>query len=492
MADIGSDRIRATLGWSTGLLPHKMLVRLYRLLFFGVRSEKQLKDFVQGTIALFWQRQFMYISAGLLAGYYYEPRTALTSVALCEITELVDVFISRRLLQRDRISRRKMQEFYFLLLASSILSAMAVAYFAASIARMEGASIHFAPMFFLFAAGLFAAVNNHQLPLVLYVRLVIYGAVFLSIPIRDLLEVRPSFDSELWMQFLTIIFVLYFVVDCSRIFLKLYQKNLDQLDDLRSERDRAQAAYEVKSQFVSTVSHELRTPLTSVLGTLEMLQSGAFDRDEERRKKLVTLAHKNGKRLSSLINDILDVQKLESGQMRFDLQPTRYADCLTDAVDAVSGMADTRNVKINLGQLDHTLTVNADHNRIVQVITNVLSNAVKFSNGAGQVDVDLSTVGTTARLIIRDYGIGIPENAQNTVFGRFLQVDSSDHRQFEGTGLGMSISHDIMQAHGGKMHYESEIGKGTSFFIELPMFEETNPDGYDGVFDNAPEKQAKA
>lgn len=480
MADIRSDQIRnarpAARSWSL----HAFLIRLYRLLFFGIRSEKQLKDFVRGTIALFWQRQFMYISAGLLAGYYYDPFVALTCVALCQLTELVDVFISIRLLRWNRIPRRKMQEFHFLLLFSSTLSAIAVAYFSASIARMEGASIHFAPMFFLFAAGLFAAVNNHQLPLVLYVRLVIYGAVFLSIPIRDLLEVRPSFDHELWMQFLTIVFVLYFVVDCSRIFLKMYQKNLEQLEDLRSERDRAQAAYEVKSQFVSTVSHELRTPLTSILGTLDMLKSGAFDEEAERRTKLVKLAHRNSKRLSSLINDILDVQKLESGQMGFNFQPIRYSDCLADAVNSVSGMADKRNIRIKLGKLDHAITVRADQNRIVQVVTNVLSNAVKFSDDADKVDVELITVGSTARLIVRDYGIGIPENAQDTVFGRFLQVDGSDNRQFEGSGLGMSISHDIMQAHKGKVHYSSEYGIGTSFYIELPLHQSSEEDGAGG------------
>jgi len=132
-------------------------------------------------------------------------------------------------------------------------------------------------------------------------------------------------------------------------------------------------------------------------------------------------------------------------------------------------MADSKGVILNLDTIDPELTVNVDHSRIVQVITNVLSNAVKFSDGAKQVDINLTTLGDHACLKIRDHGIGIPDNAQNTVFGRFHQVDSTDHRRFEGSGLGMNISRDIITAHEGSLHYESKIGEGTTFFVELPL-----------------------
>lgn len=448
---------------------HNPFRRLLRAFKASLRTEKQLRDFVQGTMSLFWQRQSMYVSAGLLAGYYYDVRMAILCVMLCQVTEMVDVFISVRLLRWDRIPKRKLQDYHLLLLVSSVASAFAVAFFAFSIARMEGPTIHFAPMFFLFAAGLFAAVNNHQLPFVLYARILIYGFVFLSIPILDLVATQAPFHSELWMQFLTILFVLYFVIDCSRIFLQMYQRNLDQLEDLRAERDRAHAALEVKSQFVSTVSHELRTPLTSIQGTLDMLQSGVFDDQAERRTKLVKLAHKNSKRLTDLINDILDVQKLESGQMGFDMKPLRYLDCLKDSIIAVSGMADSKQVDLVAGTLDADLYIEGDHSRLVQVITNVLSNAVKFSDGAERVEISLMTHGDQARLSIRDFGIGIPDNAHATVFGRFNQIDSSDHRRFEGTGLGMNISHDIIKAHDGQLHYESVLGEGTDFYIDIPL-----------------------
>lgn len=468
MADIPSDNIGPPFKRSIrlGANPLTGLARRFRA---SLRSEKQLRDFVQGTMSLFWQRQSMYISAGLLAGYYYDLHMAILCVMLCQVTEMVDVFISVRLLRWKKIPRSKLQEYHLLLLVSSMASACAVAYFAFCIARMEGATIHFAPMFFLFAAGLFAAVNNHQLPFVLYARILIYGFVFLSIPILDLVATQAPFHSELWMQFLTILFVLYFVVDCSRIFLQMYQRNLDQLEDLRAERDRAHIALEVKSQFVSTVSHELRTPLTSIQGTLDMLQSGVFDAHVERRTKMVQLAHKNSKRLTNLINDILDVQKLESGQMGFDMQQLRYVDCLKDAIIAVSGMADSKGVDLVAGKLDADLMIEADQTRIVQVITNVLSNAVKFSDGADRVEISLTEFEGHARLSIRDFGIGIPENAQDTVFGRFNQIDNSDHRKFEGTGLGMNISHDIVKAHDGRLHYDSVIGQGTLFHVDLPL-----------------------
>ena len=473
MADVETDKISSLRqqplfsGLIYGIFGFLNLLR--RSILFGVRSEKQLKDFVRGTSALFWQRQFMYVSAGALAGYYYDAWTSLLCVMLCEVTEMIDVFISLKVARWKGKSRRVVQTYHLLLFCSSVLSAVAVAYFAFTIARMEGPSVHFAPMFFLFAAGLFAAVNNHQLPLVLYARLVIYGAVFLFIPIRDLIEVRPPFNDELWMQFLTIVFVLYFVVDCSRIFLKLYQKNLDQLDDLREERDRAKVAYETKSQFVSTVSHELRTPLTSIKGSLDLIQSGILEGQPEKRDRLIKLAYGNSKRLADLINDILDFQKLESGKMTYDFRVLNYADCIEDAVNSVSGMADKKNVQISVGTIDHSLYVRADQRRIVQVIVNVLSNAVKFSDGAERVEVELTASDGNACLKVRDYGIGIPENSQQKVFGLFHQIDSSDHRRFDGTGLGMSISNDIMQAHDGRVHYISETGQGTSFFIELPL-----------------------
>ncbi len=433
------------------------------------RLEKQLKDYVTGGMALFWQRQVTYLGSAMLAGYFYSVPVALFCLLLCEVAEALDYCISRKVMLWQGGDSDTALNLYLQLLLSSIFSAIAVSTFALLVAKMEGHKAHFTPLFFLFAAGLFAAVNNHQLPKILAVRLAIYCVSFLYIPLSDIWEANPPLRSDMWLQFFTVIFVLYFVADCSLIFLRLYRKGLDQLDELRRERDRAKSAYEVKSQFVSIVSHELRTPLTSIMGALGLLQSGAFDDAPERAAKVQEIAYKNSKRLADLINDLLDLQKLESGQMTYDFADTNLVDVVTEAVESISGFAETEGITISVNASDDSLMIWADHDRMLQVMANLLSNAVKFSNGADKVVIDLTETDGKARVTVTDFGIGIPENSRDVVFSRFSQVDSSDHRAFDGTGLGMSITEQIVIAHNGVIDYDSAPGQGSTFFVELDL-----------------------
>ncbi|PWE31424.1 sensor histidine kinase [Maritimibacter sp. 55A14] len=433
------------------------------------RLERQLKDFVQGSRSLFWTRQGMYIGAGLLTAFYYDPFLAIFCVALCQLTEFLDNLVSAHVISWHGGSYRQARKFQSHLTMTSTLSAIAVALFAILVSHLEGPGSHFTPLFFLFAAGLFAAMNNHQLPKVLLARLVVYGFVFLYIPVRDLLVVRPPLDSELWLQFATVLFVLSFIVYCSMIFLKLYREGLDNLDEIRLERDRARAAYEVKSQFVSVVSHELRTPLHSILGSLSMLSNGTFDNAPDRAAKVMTIAYKNSKRLSNLINDLLDLQKIESGQMEYDFSPTRLDAVLVEAVESLGGFAAQSGIKLKVRELGDDLVALIDQDRIQQVLTNLLSNAVKFSKPDGKVEVSMARGAGKAHIRVRDYGIGIPDGFREKVFEKFAQIDSSDDRSYEGSGLGLSIAEQIVAAHGGTLDYESELGKGTTFTLSLPL-----------------------
>lgn len=324
------------------------------------------------------------------------------------------------------------------------------------------------PLFFLFAAGLFAAVNNHQLPMILMVRLVMYAGIFLWIPAADLLAVRPPLHSALWLQLFTVVFVLFFVVECSVIFLRLYRRGLDQLDELRLERDRVQAAYEVKSQFVSVVSHELRTPLTSINGALGLLRTGAYDADPAKARSILDIAHKNAVRLSALINDLLDLQKLESGQMSYSMAPLDLSALVAECVESIGAFAQTYGITLAFAPPPHPIRVQADRDRIHQVLDNLLSNAVKFSHRAGRVDIRIRTTPTTTLVDVQDHGIGIPPNCRDSVFGKFTQVDSSDRRSHGGTGLGLAIAAEIMAAHGGAIDYDSTPGAGTTFTITFP------------------------
>lgn len=434
-----------------------------------VRLEKQLRDFVNGGVALFWKRQVIYLAALLLTAFFYNVTVGVVCYSFCQATDLLDTWVSRRVIAwpgGDIVQARRFRRQLFY---TSTLSSISVAVFVYLVAYMEGLQSHFTPLFFLFAAGLFAAVNNHQIPQILTVRLVIYGAVFLYIPIRDLWLVQPPAQSSLWLHFATAVFVLYFVLDCSFIFLKLYRRGLDQMDELRLQRDRAQESYRIKSQFVSVVSHELRTPLTSIHGALGLLRSGAFAKDPDKAMAILDIAHKNSDRLSKLINDLLDLQKLEHGAMTYNFLPTDLGIIVQEAVEGIAAFAQPYQIRVVFDRPKRPVLALADHDRLTQVLDNLLSNAVKFSHAGGRVVVSLDENGKRARISVRDHGIGIPEHSRDKVFGRFTQVDSSDRRKYGGTGLGLNISQEIALAHNGSIDYVSRLGEGTTFFIDLPL-----------------------
>lgn len=437
----------------------------------GARLAKQIEDFVGGGRALFWQRQGMYMGSALLAGFYYDLMLAIVFMCMLQVTEVLDTWVSTIAVRRAHESSAMARRMQGALLLTSSLSALTVSAFTVAVAVMEGPGQHLTPLFFLFAAGLFAAVNNHQLPRVLFVRLLIYGAVFIYVPVRDLLIVRPALSSELWMQLATVLFVLFFVIECSVIFLRLYRKGLDSLDELRRERDRAQAALEVKSQFVSTVSHELRTPLTSILGSLSLAQTGAFDKDPARMQEVIEIAYKNSKRLQELINDLLDLQKIESGQMRYSFDSVNLGELVAESVCMMHGYAQQSDVILKIEAQDANAWVNGDKGRISQVMNNLLSNAVKFSSAGGTVRVSVRRHEGKALVSVADSGIGIPPGSRELVFGTFSQVDSSDHRAHQGTGLGLSITEKIVVAHGGSIDYDSTLGEGTVFTVALDLIE---------------------
>jgi signal transduction histidine kinase len=432
------------------------------------RLAKQLKDFVHGGHSLFLTRQGMYFGSSLLAAYYYSPKVALLCFALSQFAEFLDNMVSAGVIRWNGEGPAKAIRFRNQLLITSTLSAIVVGTFAVLVAQIEGPTWHFTPLVFLLSAGLFAAVNNHQIPMVLYSRLVVYGAVFLYIPLKDIWDMSPPLSSELWLQFFTVIFVLFFVINCSIIFLRLYRTNLDRLDELRIERDRAHTAYEVKSQFVAVVSHEFRTPLHSIMGSLNLLDTGKLEQYPDRSRKMVTIAFKNSKRLSNLIDDLLDLQKLEAEQMNYDFAPTELCDIVYDAIESVQGVSERNEVDLVFVNPGVRLIACADHSKIQQVLTNLMSNALKFSEKGSSIEIRLFADGDRVGVEVKDFGIGIPEGSRAVVFGKFSQIDSSDERNHAGSGLGLSIAEQIITAHDGVIDYVSELGQGATFRIELP------------------------
>jgi PAS domain S-box-containing protein len=236
-----------------------------------------------------------------------------------------------------------------------------------------------------------------------------------------------------------------------------------------SERRRVE---KLKAEFVSTVSHELRTPLTSIAGSLGLLVGGAAGALPERAGRLLGIAHNNCQRLVRLINDILDIEKIESGQMEFDLQPLDLGDLAQRAVDGMGGLGGQMNVTFALDVAPGLAKVRGDADRLAQVAANLLSNAAKFSPAGGVVEVKVeASRPDVLRFSVRDHGPGVPEAFRDRIFSKFAQADASDTRQKGGTGLGLAISREIVQRHGGRLWFESEPGQGATFQFELSTIE---------------------
>ncbi|WP_411879683.1 PAS domain S-box protein [Polaromonas sp. YR568] len=231
----------------------------------------------------------------------------------------------------------------------------------------------------------------------------------------------------------------------------------------------------MKSEFVSTVSHELRTPLTSIRGSLGLISGGVAGQLPEAVKTLVGIAKSNCERLIRLINDILDIEKIESGKMTLDLQVLELKPLLEQALAANEGYGTAKDVSLNLHCTEEDLLVRADNDRLTQVVTNLLSNAVKFSPAGGIVDIIVERVESGVRVEVRDSGPGIPEEFRKRIFQKFSQADSSDTRQKGGTGLGLNISRAIIERLGGSIGFETRTGAGTTFYFELPEWVEPPP-----------------
>ncbi len=224
----------------------------------------------------------------------------------------------------------------------------------------------------------------------------------------------------------------------------------------------------MKNEFISTVSHELRTPLTSIRGSLGLIAAGIGGQLSEQTKTLVDIACNNSDRLVRLINDILDIEKIESGKMRFKLENHALVPLLEQAVKANESYAAQYGARIELHHSGHDYWVRVDSDRLAQVVTNLISNAVKYSPPGGTVEVTLEHVKQGARVTVQDHGSGIPEEFRDRIFQKFAQADSSDTRQKSGTGLGLSISKAIVESMNGEIGFDSTPGEGSRFFFYLP------------------------
>jgi PAS domain S-box-containing protein len=229
----------------------------------------------------------------------------------------------------------------------------------------------------------------------------------------------------------------------------------------------------MKDEFVSVVSHELRTPLTALRGSLGLLASGRFDDTPEKRGRMFELATSNTDRLIRLVNDILDVERINSGTATFERKQANVAGLIEGAVDVVRAMAERSAVSIEWNA--PSLNIWADPDRITQTLTNLIDNAVKFSPSDSIVTVTARQDARMAQFEIRDHGRGIPKDKRDLVFKRFQQVDTSDAREKGGSGLGLAIARSIVEQHDGTIWIADTDGVGTTFCFTIPLFVEHTP-----------------
>ncbi|HMY27819.1 MAG TPA: PAS domain S-box protein [Agitococcus sp.] len=245
--------------------------------------------------------------------------------------------------------------------------------------------------------------------------------------------------------------------------------NLDGFLCIASDITERKRIERMKSEFVSTVSHELRTPLTSIRGALGLVLGKASVGMSEKAKVLLETANRNCERLTLLINDILDLEKIESGSLVFQMNTIDVVSIAQQAVVANEGYAQQHQVKLQLKEGLPTAIILGDEHRLLQVFANLLSNAVKYSTINGQVEISLSQQDEYVIIAVQDHGQGIPIQFRNQIFSRFAQADSSDTRAKGGTGLGLSITKAIVERHHGVISYDSTEGVGTTFYVKLPL-----------------------
>ena len=223
----------------------------------------------------------------------------------------------------------------------------------------------------------------------------------------------------------------------------------------------------MKNEFVSVVSHELRTPLTSIRSALGLLSKGSLNNQPTKSQRMLEIAFDNTNRLVRLINDILDIERINSGKVTMEKQHCNAAELMMQAVDEMRAMAERAEIKLALKPIEVQLW--ADPDRIVQTLTNLLSNAIKFSPLDSTVSLNAKLEDSQILFQVKDKGRGIPEDKLETIFDRFQQVDASNSRNQGGTGLGLAICRSIVQQHGGNIWVESTLGNGSTFYFTLPI-----------------------
>lgn len=248
---------------------------------------------------------------------------------------------------------------------------------------------------------------------------------------------------------------------------KVKLANLNVMEDLQDSVSELKRLERIKTEFLSVVTHELKTPITPIMARTEMLMDGLFGKVTKKQIDSLKIILKNAGNLNSLIADLLDISRLDSGNMKFQFGKVKLSMIISDVINSLKSRIDEHGLKL-VSKLDQIPAINIDEVRVRQVISNFVTNAIKFTDKGGHITIKTISMKDSVKVEVIDTGIGISEEDKQRIFFPFEQVDSSLSRNYEGTGLGLAICRGIVLNHGGEIGVESEVGKGSIFWIKLP------------------------
>jgi signal transduction histidine kinase len=249
----------------------------------------------------------------------------------------------------------------------------------------------------------------------------------------------------------------------------LVVRNIQYNEELAQKNDELTHLDQLKSDFMATMSHELRTPLTSIIGYSDMLLSGMTGELNDKQSTFVDSILKGGESLLNLINDVLDLTKIEAGRLELNREPVDLRAALLGVLPVIKPRAQDKRIRISTFLPTDLPLVSADPGKLNQILLNLLTNGVKYSHENGGVSLEARTTGELVEIWVNDTGIGIAKEDQDKVFQRFTQIDSSATRSQGGTGLGLAIVKELVELHGGTIRLQSKLGKGSSFIFTVPI-----------------------
>jgi len=242
----------------------------------------------------------------------------------------------------------------------------------------------------------------------------------------------------------------------------------EMIERLREQRDRELLVAHLKDEFISIAAHQLRTPLSSVKWILKMIMDEDLGHVPEKQRQFLEKGYIANERMIFLVNDLLDISRIEEGRFGFEFIRADFNAFVNDMVDSSAEQAKLRSVRIFYKKNDKPLFLVFDPSRLKMAVSNLLDNAIRYTPLGGEIHISVNVSDEEVQLVVRDSGVGIPKKQQERVFSKFFRGDNVIRMQAEGTGLGLYLSKNIVEKHGGRLLFESEENKGSSFFLTIP------------------------